>query len=552
MKVMDFLKEYEFTVEVFDGELGDIGSAVLVLGPEKWAHLAFKSESQVRALPMGQLENPLKAVSSEGIEFTLFDCKRFDLSVGVGCVVTGHVPEKFKKIIIRYSEVSEWCLPWGGVDVDIEDISWVAPAHISTKIKIEGVEVLLTTDSERSVRRDGEDSVFHQHVIFCLESTGGHFSSDAVKESVIDLSNLLSILIARPLSVISVSVIDDGGFSRDFLFSTFKPIERDSSDNLNWAIFFTQYSFVHERQNEIFSRYFESEYRKASWARLAGMQRYEGFWEYLVLGNVSLLDRYVGLRKKGRKINVPVSDRKVDRLKERIEKIRPALIAGQRDEVVSAVNCVFSHVRDTNFSEKYLSVLSESNADVVKVINISDSNFTLIKGIRDKIAHGESVYFEDGDFTPVITIVSKIALLMTYWFFIDIGLSDDDFLGCLDFTHSQLKLRADPDRVHLDRVKRPNHFLSVTDLEFEKISRFKGVKLSACFVRSKSGKVRFSKKYSDKEAGWRAGKNIKSGVISHSDIFKVDKDRIDYLSPIYVQSGDKILNISYGFIIQAM
>ena len=531
---IDFLKEYKFTVQVFDDELGEIGAAELLFGPERWSHIDFGIgiRSKVSGLPKGKLQRPLKAITSDGMRFTLFDCTRFDSSIGIGYVVAGEAPSQFKKITIRYSDISEWFLPWGSIDnTDRETITWREPQHISAKIQVEEAQLLLTTISEMSVKHEREDHIFHQHILFCLEHLTGSFSPEKAREKVLELSNLLSILIAHPLFIISVEITAESGSRHELFFSTFKPTQRDFSSF--WIRCFTQYGKIYDRWETIFNHYFNSEYRKVSWARLAGMQRYEGFWEYKALGHVSLLDKYVDQRTKSRaKINVPAKASAIRQLERLLSRVSPSLQQGQYQTVLSVVKDVFSRERDLNFSEKYRQVISECNPHVIKAINISDTDFKLIKEVRDKIAHGEAVEVAEGDFTPINKVVSKIVLLMTYWFFLEVGLHDSDFLECLDFTRGSLKLMADPDRVHLDRVLRPDHFLSVTNSEFEKISKAKNIKLCACFVRSRSGTIRYSKKFSDREAKWRTQKNAKSGITPHSKMLGVDESRITYLSSI--------------------
>lgn len=483
-EIIDFTQQYEFKVEVFDDVLGKLGSGTLHFGAERWTHINFDSLAVFEVLPEGKIHRALKAKTESGAWFTLFNCKRIYSSVGAAYVIAGDVSGNFKRIEIRYSDISEWYMPWQRLDGNVgETINWVNPMkHLSTIVKTRHEKFALTSSSETSITRSGEDHVIHEHVLFCFERLNGHFSPKDMQTKALELSNLLSILIAYPLSIISVQVVCENDYTHRTFFSTFRRVERDVSDNGFSLRCFIQQQSIHDRWESIFNLYFSSAYRKVTWTRLAGMQRYEGFWEYRALGYVSLLDKYVDQRyrdgKLREKITVPLGTRAKTKLDAAIKMLSPLLEESQHAALMTIASNIFAHERELEFSEKYQRVISASDRDMVKIVNISETDFRLIKDVRNKIAHGKALDLPKADFERIDTIISKIVLLMTYWAFMDFGLTNDDFLRCLNTTHNSLRFRAQPDDVHIDRMTKPESFFSVSKQEFDKLSGIKGIRAS--------------------------------------------------------------------------
>lgn len=547
---IDFTKLHEFEVEVFDDELGTLGPGTLRFGPESWIHIDFGLSN----IPKGEAFRSLKAKTSANQYFTLFNCKRTHFSIGADYVVSGNVGENFKSFRIRYSDISEWYLPWQRLDGNVgEAVSWINRAkHLAATVKTEKESFALTSKSDTSITRSGEDHILHEHVLFCLEHLDGHFSPEEIRTKAMELSNLLSILIAYPLSIISIQVVCENGLTHSAFFSTFKRVERDASDsNFSHKCFIQQQS-IHDRWEAILNRYFNSEYRKVSWTRLAGMQRYEGFWEYMALGYVTLLDKYVDQRYREsgnhEKIPVPISAKKKTKLGEAIKDLSLPLDGNQRDSLMEIVSKVFAYQRDPWFSEKYRRAISESNQDMMKIIDISEEDFELIKEVRDRIAHGEALDLPDDNFGRISSIVHKIELLLTYWAFFDFGLTNDDFLHCLVNTSNPLRFRSQPNTTHINRLIKPENFFSVSKEMFDKFSGIKGIRLNACFTQNASGIIDYSEEHSTAYKKWQSSRV--QGLFKHADIFGVEQERIKYVDPMYIECGDESLTLSIAWVIQ--
>jgi hypothetical protein len=275
---IDFTKQHEFQVDVFENEHVKLCSGKLHFGPERWIQVGF-GVLESGGVPEGKEFTRLKVVTQNGKCFTLFQCKRIGFGISADYVVTGDVGENFKRIEIRYSDVSEWYLGRQWLEGDVADsVRWDNPVkHFTAAIKTEQEAFTLASRSERLVSRTGEDHIFHEHVLFCLDRHDAYFSPEDIQTKAMELLRLLSILMAHPVSIISIQAVCEKGNSCTVFFPTYSAVERDASRNSRFLYeCFVRQQDIHDRWESIFNRYFNSNYREISWARLAGMQRMEG------------------------------------------------------------------------------------------------------------------------------------------------------------------------------------------------------------------------------------------------------------------------------------
>lgn len=548
-KTIDFTKQYEFQVDVFEHEHVKLGSGTLKFEPECWIQVNF-GVFEFGGIPEGKEFATLKAVSQSGEHFTLFQCKRIGFGISANYVATGDVGENFKNIEIRYSDASEWYLGRQWLEGDVADtMRWNKPVtHFAAAIKTEQKAFALSSRAERSVSRTGEDHIFHEHVLFCLECHDAHFPIEDIKTKAMDLLRLLSILIAHPVTIISIQAVCEKGNSCTVFFPTYSQVERGASENSRFLRqCFIQQQDIHNRWESILNRYFNSSYREVSWTRLAGMQRYEGFWEYRALGYVSLLDKYVSQRYKDSKLPSGVRKEVKTRLREVICLYSPQLAGNQRSALMGRLVKAFDV---GSFGEKFQNAISESDEDMMKIINITKGDFKRIKDVRDKIAHGDALGLSEDDFARTQIIVNKIILLMTYWAYMDFGLNNEDFLRCLDTTHHDLRLRAEPDTTHMARKLRPDTFFAVSKEDFDKLSSNRRIQFAACFLQHNSGAIEYSEKYSGAYQAWMTSPDRTTGQTKHSEMFGVAEEQIKYWNSLYVSHGEGCIKLSAAWIIQ--
>ncbi|SFB19324.1 hypothetical protein SAMN04515620_12464 [Collimonas sp. OK607] len=283
------------------------------------------------------------------------------------------------------------------------------------------------------------------------------------------------------------------------------------------------------------------------------MQRYEGFWEYKTLGYVTLLDKYVTefSRANGLKTTTP-GNGNMQKFNTELKKIKPSVGDDLHKRVMNIADNIFSKKREPNFPEKYEYTMNATNGDIVKIINLAAADFKRIKDLRDAIAHGDALEMTDSDYDRTPVIVAKIALLLTYWAFIDFGLEPNDFMDCLTRNHNQLRRQADPDFVHLARVTNPDKFFTISQAEFDKISGIQNFILGACFTENIQGGLEYSEKHAETCRKWWKNPSKKTGHIhAHKDIFSVQEESLKIVYDAYVECGENRLSCSPLYIFTA-
>ena len=550
---IDFSKAYEYVVQVYHETLGDFGEAKLKFGANKMAYVHFKNAFANRRVAEGKVYDVLKARAESGEYFTLFKCKFWGFVLHADFVVDGDVEDAFNTIEIRYSDISEWFTRWQHLDGELgKEIKWVnIPQQISVVVHTKDEHFSLKTETVGHSEKIGEDYIIHEHIAFIFEKMIQEFRIVDVKSKASELSNLLSILVACPISIVSVRVTGIDRRPYSVYFGAFKKAESDSSRDGFSNKYLASKEDIDGKWPTLIQRYYESKYRKISWVRLSGMQRYEGFWEYKTLGYVSLLDKYVSQTSLGHLRPTIPAKKKLSQLSRAIKKTKNALSDDQHDEVMALVAKYFSGERKLYFSEQFDYAIGKSDPDIIKVINISKKDFMYIKEVRDAIAHGDAIDFLGNDLTRVSSIIDKIALLLTYFAFVDFGLSADDFKKCLRGNLNRLSLNPGLNKMHLARITNTAAFYDVSKKQFDKISKLKNSKISLCFTRGPRGSIKYSEKYTEMSEQWFRGHHKKSGQSTFEDLFGVSKGQVISSGATYIEHGEEYLALHQAYVISS-
>jgi hypothetical protein len=204
---------------------------------------------------------------------------------------------------------------------------------------------------------------------------------------------------------------------------------------------------------------------------------------------------------------------------------------------------IFVH-QDSTFAEKYVHSMGQTDSDLVKVIDITDDDFKLIKKVRDRIAHGDHPGLQEGEFTRIDAVVRKIALLLTYWTLHDLGLSKAEFLGAMNATHNRLYLGASVDRKSLARATGTAAFFNVSAEMFEWLASRKDLRFDACFIEGPAGAIELSEEYTARWKSWHTNPPREPVLFQWKTIFEVEGEAIKHHGTVYIESRDRTLQLS--------
>lgn len=552
MEDFDFSqKKYKYDVEVYCNDQGALGGGCLSFGDGGLISISFDFNERYKFAQKKFCV--LKAKAKGGHCFTLFDCTVENNLLFADFVALGDVESGIKSFEVKYGAISDWYLHGRYVRGTIgESIEWINPIpQLKVCIKTAEEDFSLRTDTFGSLTRTGENHVIHEHTRFIFDRDGGEFSVAEVKEKSFELSALLSVLTANPISIVNVWLgLGEKCSLVPIYYPAFKELDRDASNGAFWLSCLVQRQSLEGKWQLVFEKYYASPFRKVSWVRLAGMQRYEGFWEFKILGYVSLLDQYVtSFSAVHGKKAAKAENKKVVTFAQKLKAVKPPLNNSQIEAVRLLAESNFPVPRKLTFREKYDYVISFTDNDILKVVDLTDDDFCLIKDVRDAIAHGDAPDLTGSSYQEIHCIVEKIALLMTYWAHSDFGFSAADFLDSLKYTHNRLSFNPRLNKIHLDRATGTGQFVPVSEVLFEKFSCGDGPLINACFTQDSKGELKYSAEYKAVYEAWlrdRAPERKKDIL----DVFEVAPDRLRFVDPMYLECGDRIKKIHSVYIVK--
>jgi hypothetical protein len=548
---MKFSEEQTYKVRLHHRDHGDLGEAQLRFGGE-WGVVANMGLLSARlSVDRNVRLDFVIATTEDGNSYTLCDCRIHDFSLIATTLVYGSIAANdFLQFDVRCSEISEWFLRPERVEGTVgEQLTWTKRSeHFSAEITEEGRRFTLSSNSVGSRERVGEDLIVHEYVEFSFKSDDHGFSLKEARDKATGLCALLSLLIAYPVAIVSVHIHTKSGHAHPLYFGTFKQLERDNTRDFSMQCLF-QKARLDGQWPAILTHYYQGRDRKDLWLRLAGMQRYEGFWDFKLVGYVGLLDRYVVQRTQTRPDGLsPPSPRKLRKLAGDLTKLTPRL----DKEVVSAIVGLARRIfvsPNRSFSDQFAYAMTVTDNDVRGVINITDEDFELIKDVRDRIAHGEPPEVADGDFTRISLTIGKIALLLTYWTLHDLGISTRDFLGAMNATHNRLYLQASVDRKSLARATGTAKFFDVSAEKFEKLASREDLRFDACFIEGAPGEIELSEEYTARMKRWHTNPTRQGGVFKWTDLLEVDSAALRFHGAVYIECDGKALEVSSACIL---
>jgi hypothetical protein len=547
----DFNSAHSLSVDVAHDELGQVGSASLKVGPKLPISLNFKTGG-FRKLEAGKKYERLTATAEDGQVFTLFNCEPYFDSVYADYIVVGDATDGLNRAEIELTHVTNWFFQFqriiGHVGTAVE---WKSrPSNVSANVTsaLGDFTLAITPYTQLNAIEDGTE--IRDSALVSVENSQCDFTLERFQEIINNLCTLFSILLAQPVSVISVRVRDKSGQGLALYFPHYEKIE-DTDKRLDGRMrFLLKRHLFDENWQTIAQRFFNSDLRNPSWLHLSSMKRYNDFWEYKVAAYVFILDAYVDVKTKSlpKKVNKSATH-KIDTLKARLQKLQVPLTQQQSDELVALATDVFG-TKDHTFREKYQHVVSTVDKNVVKIINLTDANFIDLKGFRDDVAHGNPLNVDRIRSLRMPQLTDKLSLLLTYFAFLDFGLTSQDFIACLSQTWNRIVLNSEISRAHLDRVNKTGEFITVSAEALELFKRKTKGKAFCCFDITPGAEPTFSEHHTDLYYKQLFVKKPAGASQDPNDFFQISDKKVRTVGNLYFEHGDDHLQLSHVFLFE--
>ncbi|MEE4183395.1 HEPN domain-containing protein [Pseudomonas viridiflava] len=549
VNALDFSKDYEYTVEVKNNSGDSLVSGVLKFGAGSFVSVSISAFAKF-IIPEG--ESILQATNSSGDVFTLINCVAENNTIYADMIVCGEVGGGVSKIIVRYSNIAEWFL----YDQDVqgnpgESISWGAPPPpINADIKTDVETFNISSDIYSSITIKAEERVIREHVSFIFSKSDAPFELSEIKAKPHQLACLLSLLIAYPISITNVWITTTSDRWLPAYFPAFERPKQELKANQFWRNSLIRRKTLDLRWTELFNRYYNSELLTTIWIRLAGMQRYKGFWEYKAFGYISLLDAYANAISKRDKL-VTKTQRESERavIGARIIAIKPALTCQQLKEIEKVLASTLAD-KETwpTFKEKYEYMLKSTDAIITEVINITGDDFKTIKKARDAIAHNDAIELAKYPYDKIQPVIEKITLLLTYRALNEFGISPDEFLRSFHNTINRLHYIEGLNLISLQKALYPESFFDVSQSLFERISKFGKERVSPCFVVDSNGQIQYSDRHVSLYNDWIKDKTKHRTPVW--EILETDEQSLNVIDHMYVEFEGQQRELFQAYIIR--
>ena len=349
-----FNDDHIFSVNVSHDTLGEIGLGSLTFGPKQAISLKF-GHGVFEKLEQGKKYDRLIATVQKGREFTLFNCELHFNVVYADFIVAGNSTDTFDLAEIELTHVTNWFFQFQRISGDVgTSIEWIdRPSNVTAEVKsLLGDYSLAITPYTDLIATDDGNQIRNTAVI-SIENTQFNLTVRNLRSNINDLCTLFSILLAQPVSIISVRVRNKIGRSFALYFTHYEKIE-DNDNRLDSRMrYLFQRDLLEANWQTIAQSFFNSDLRDPSWLRLSSMKRYQDFWEYEVAAYVFILDSYVDAKTKSLpKKTKNSSTNKIEKLKARLQTSSSTFTQQQKDELIALTTEIFGS-KEHSFLDKY-------------------------------------------------------------------------------------------------------------------------------------------------------------------------------------------------------
>lgn len=287
-----------------------------------------------------------------------------------------------------------------------------------------------------------------------------------------EVRNLFSILTGYALSIKHGRLLDEtnnksSSIWLDCIKYKIKPLK---SHHQSLTRFF--YLIQENLFRNIMQNYFKSPNFRKIWNRLVPTlyENTHQCWEFSILGTVVILELYCEKVSKGQ--GHKLSSIKYHRLKEILRAAIHSFKAESElsiddENIVDNISFAIENLRNTShfsLNEKFEYLMHDLNPEIIKAIGFNSVDFTLIKKIRNCVAHGKPYEpTKEKDVTHEFKMKDRLTTLLFYFALRDLGFSDKQIAQCLSKTHHPIIINADGNEEARDKLAENTLFIELTN-----------------------------------------------------------------------------------------
>lgn len=391
--------------------------------------------------------------------FTLYNNESSGSSFIPEFIISGREPENINGVAISLNGLYSFFDGRSNFEVKDSCISKnITDRFVETQFYMGGVLYYFSVEHDYSYTKKITTTTLIEDAIVRVRRARGNISFDEIKNIVKKIRILFSLLLGFDLSIKKTWIVSDDVKHITPLYFYAPSKSSQPFEQPHECLIYSAQLLNNDDWAKILTSAFNNVNPSISdfWVRLVSMFSYKGFWEYEILGVVSLLDAY---SKNYHKI---YTDKKMPA--GQFKKIKNQMRGVLRDykselpennkknticEVVDNIELQLSYIKNTNAQDfkVILDILMETiKSDIKNLINFKGVDFEIIIKIRNLAAHGSPI--NDSiieNLQQVMITKEKIKFLLLYIFFGSLGFSDVDFIKLCRNSFNKIKLGANLD-----------------------------------------------------------------------------------------------------------
>ncbi|ELZ0585419.1 TPA: hypothetical protein PXP68_001963 [Yersinia enterocolitica] len=382
----------------------------------------------------------------------------------------------FSGVEVALTGVSAWLDEGLGCTCLENEVSKKFPTKkIHEEVTINGQIFTISSEHYYSVKTEVTITKIKEYQTIKIFKKNGSLTLKELDDLACDIKIIFSLLLVGELSFNSIQLIEAGTLKAFPFYFLDLSSKKESFSSSRYCFTSANQLFANKSWKGIFDGYFskKNKYdRDNIWPRVVNMFSYDGFWEYDILGVVSILDAY-SQKLYGKKEHVyfPECPEIKDKLEPILEKLKNDSNHDKAAlELIERISTTIKETkRNVTLSDRVQNYLNTLDESIITILNFTNDEFNLIKKVRNCAAHGSAINEKiKGNIQVVFSTRDKILILLIYSAYMKLGFKPLDFYHFLKITMSKLKNNFDINSYELDKVTNSAKFISLDEEEFEK------------------------------------------------------------------------------------
>jgi len=352
------------------------------------------------------------------------------------------------------------------IDNDINISGNLKIDPLEAKIESLGLSLKIHQGYSLQSNEDHTGFSFKNIIYFSFESESS-LSFPKIRELMYKVIGLLTWVTGYPISIDSIAVSDK--VKEGYLYLPL--VKKTKTYDVSFPKSFMPTYFFRTYFQTICNNYFDKkEIFEDIWSRTLPLFDFTGVLEYEVMLYASILDKYFSYRfeqlntEKTQNNNIDLS--KIEKILKNNEDLKK-IFEGTNFLDKIDVKKLLSEEEFKSFIYKQKFYFKHIGDENIKIF-IKSGDFFHIKSIRDRAAHGSKEILSTDN---VLKYLWKTKMLVMYFIYKDLGVSESDFFKIISNTCHSIFTNCEIDKYLLDLITGKTILIELSDKEIKKIEK---------------------------------------------------------------------------------